>query len=317
MGHRGAPVPHRVDRCTKARNRTPGPARVFRCGSVAAQCRVPIAGPTLALLICTVPNAYVAATPPLAVRSAATTQMKFPDGVHQVASGRSIEVLEPLSAQRMTFSASPLLPILDAAFGPTWRDRDAVVFHCADGYQSLVKVQRILRYEPLLAHAIAQDPQFMVRNTDGTAVKLGPYYVIWDNLTNPELRKTGSKGWAYQVLAVESADAEVTLSPAEPPRGSSAEVSKGYEAFKTHCVACHSINGVGGRVGPELNYPSSVTEYIRPEWLQRWILDPTSVRSRTAMPGLPRMLPRRKRIAGQITAYLNVMQDKKIAPTTP
>ncbi len=228
-----------------------------------------------------------------------------------------LQVREPLSAQRLTFAAVPLLPVLDAAFGPSWRDRDSVVFHCADGYQSRVNVQRILRYQPALGYAIEGSSQFKLTNTDGTEVKLGPYYVVWDNLSYPELQKTGAKGWAYQVVAVESVQGKVALSPAEPPQGASPAVPKGYEGFKTHCVACHPINGVGGRVGPELNYPASVTEYISPEWLKRWILDPASVRSRTAMPGLPKMLPRRERIAKAIIGYLTAMQGRKIEPTGP
>jgi cytochrome c2 len=33
-----------------------------------------------------------------------------------------------------------------------------------------------------------------------------------------------------------------------------------YELFKKN-VTCHAINKIGGNMGPELNYPKSVTEY--------------------------------------------------------
>jgi mono/diheme cytochrome c family protein len=253
--------------------------------------------------------------PPLVViRDGAKDTGKFAAGPGAAAADQEVVVKEPLSAVDLRFDATPLVPVLDAAYGPSWRARDAVVFHCADGYKSLVKVQRILRYQPLLAHRRRDQPRFEVRNQDGHTVPLGPYYLVWDNLKAPELQETGAKGWPYQVEAVESVDEPTALSAAEPPPTASADAKRGYERFKTHCVACHSVNGVGGRVGPELNFPTSVTEYVRPEWLRRWLLDPTSVRARTAMPGLPRQLPRREKIADEIVAYLTSMQDRKITP---
>lgn len=268
-------------------------------------------------LLCAWAQIAHAGTPPLGVHSKGKVQAKFPLGLAGVAPVRGFEVHEPLSGQRMVFSGVPLLPVLDAAFGPSWRDRDSVVFHCSDGYQSRVDVQDVLRYKPALAHAIQGAGRFSLTKTDGTQLNLGPYYVVWDSLKRPELQKTGTKGWAYQVVAIESVQAKVALSYAQPPPRASGAVLKGYEHFKTYCVACHSINGAGGRVGPELNYPASVTEYISPKWLKRWLLNPTSVRSRTPMPGLPKTLPGRQRIAKEIIGYLTAMQDRKLAPKGP
>lgn len=263
------------------------------------------------------PPASASTSPALSVVKGGQRNLAFAAGVSAVVPAQRIEVREPLSGRRMTFEGSPAVPLLDAAFGKGWRDKDAVVFHCADGYQSLIKVARILRYEPVLAHRIVDGSSFHVKNAGGTTVPLAPYYLVWNNLAHPELEAQGAKGWPYQVEALEPVDEPTALSPAEPPAGTGKSVRKGYEYFKTHCVACHSINGVGGRVGPELNYPTSVTEYVKAEWLERWILDPTSVRHRTAMPGLPRLLPRRKRIAGAIIEYLDAMQTKKIPPVGP
>lgn len=263
------------------------------------------------------PVAAASNPPALSVVKSGKRSVAFEKGPFEVLSAHRLEVREPLSGRRMTFEGAPAVPLLDEALGKAWRERDAVIFHCADGYQSLVKVDRILRYQPVLAHRIVDRAGFAVKNTGGTKVPLGPYYLVWDNLKHEELQKTGAKGWPYQVEALEAVDEPVALSPAEPPLGRGAAVKKGYEYFKTHCVACHSVNGVGGRVGPELNYPTSVTEYIDEAWLRRWILDPTSVRHRTAMPGLPRLLPRREKIAGYLIEYLEAMKDKKQPPVGP
>lgn len=55
------------------------------------------------------------------------------------------------------------------------------------------------------------------------------------------------------------------------------------EIFGTICVACHSIGGVGGVVGPALD---GVGSRITPADLDKWLADPTSVKPGTAMPNL-------------------------------
>jgi mono/diheme cytochrome c family protein len=231
--------------------------------------------------------------PPLVViRDGAKDTGKFAAGPGAAAADQEVVVKEPLSAVDLRFDATPLVPVLDAAYGPSWRARDAVVFHCADGYKSLVKVQRILRYQPLLAHRRRDQPRFEVRNQDGHTVPLG---ALLSGLGQPEgPGAPGDRGegagptrwrrWSRWTSPPRSPPPSRPPPPPPTPSG-------GYERFKTHCVACHSVNGVGGRVGPELNFPTSVTEYVRPEWLRRWLLDPTSVRARTAMPGAAAAAP--------------------------
>lgn len=48
-----------------------------------------------------------------------------------------------------------------------------------------------------------------------------------------------------------------------------------------NCMVCHSIHGVGGKVGPRLN---GVTDRYSHDWLRKWLKDPQSVRSGSRMP---------------------------------
>jgi putative heme-binding domain-containing protein len=41
-----------------------------------------------------------------------------------------------------------------------------------------------------------------------------------------------------------------TPAPADPPRGNA---ENGARLFRTHCVSCHQVNAVGGRIGPDLS----------------------------------------------------------------
>ena len=77
------------------------------------------------------------------------------------------------------------------------------------------------------------------------------------------------------------------------------------------------INGEGGDKAPELNYPTSVVEYIKPEYLTRWIENPSSIRHNTLMPGLAQEIPNRANVTKEIIAYLKAMSTTKRSPKRP
>jgi nitric oxide reductase subunit C len=54
--------------------------------------------------------------------------------------------------------------------------------------------------------------------------------------------------------------------------------------FKSICVACHSIGGQGGAVGPTLD---SVYQRKTREQMVAWLKDPAAIKPGTAMPKLP------------------------------
>jgi len=55
------------------------------------------------------------------------------------------------------------------------------------------------------------------------------------------------------------------------------------EYFNTICVACHSVGGTGGTVGPALD---GVGSRLTAEQLDRWLANPPAVKPGTAMPNL-------------------------------
>lgn len=54
--------------------------------------------------------------------------------------------------------------------------------------------------------------------------------------------------------------------------------------FKTLCVACHSLGGTGGIVGPALD---GVGNRYDTAYLEKWLSDPQKLKPGTAMPKLP------------------------------
>ena len=73
-----------------------------------------------------------------------------------------------------------------------------------------------------------------------------------------------------------SASREASAAP-----GSSA--ARGFAIFKGRCLRCHAINQQGGKVGPDLNAPQSVTSYRTKAWITGYVRQPSKYRY-TAMP---------------------------------
>lgn len=54
--------------------------------------------------------------------------------------------------------------------------------------------------------------------------------------------------------------------------------------FNQMCVACHSLNGQGGNVGPSLDDVGSRRDI---DYISRWLKDPTAIKADSRMPKLP------------------------------
>ena len=77
---------------------------------------------------------------------------------------------------------------------------------------------------------------------------------------------------------------EPNLKPATTVVNAPTSTAVQPEKFKTLCVACHAVAGVGGNIGPALD---GVADRYELDYLTRWISDPPSVKPGTQMPKLP------------------------------
>lgn len=80
---------------------------------------------------------------------------------------------------------------------------------------------------------------------------------------------------------------EPTLNPvAVPSETASAGVAGDNrpQVFNQLCIACHSLDGAGGAVGPPLD---DVGERLGADYIRGWLRDPLAVRPDSRMPKLP------------------------------
>ena len=233
---------------------------------------------------------------------------------------RDVQVFDPHQRQEIVFEALSLTQVLDDAYGPSWREREAIVFSCRDGYEPTIPVQRVLTHAAFLAVSRPGKSDFSLlehRNGAIKPVELGPFYVIWSNLDDAQIRAEDGYGWPYQVVRIDLVSFRSRFGEMVPAKAAPQKAWDGFHAFVIHCSRCHAINGHGGKVGPELNYPANPTEYMKEEWLRKWIADPTSMRTAPTMPPLNPMLPDRSRVIDDIVAYLEAIASHKIEPGSP
>jgi mono/diheme cytochrome c family protein len=228
----------------------------------------------------------------------------------------SLKIFEIHDKKDHIYKAYPARALFDKTFGKDWQKAEEIVFISMDGYQASIPVTKFLSHDAYFAFAHDDDSPFTMTNIlqNNEVVQLGPLYLIWDNIKSKVLLEEGASDMPYQVKSIELTTFATRFPNLSPPAKASAEVQRGFLHFRKYCMACHMINGEGGGKAPELNYPTSVVEYIKPEYLIRWIDNPSSIRYNTLMPGLAQEISNSENVTKEIIAYLKAMSTTKRSP---
>ena len=103
--------------------------------------------------------------------------------------------------------------------------------------------------------------------------KYEPFYLVWKNVPYDD----HSAAWPYGLNSISVVEGDPLY-----PTGNS-DMAKGYELFQKNCQQCHSLNQMGGTMGPEFNHPKNITEYWDRETLIAFAKDPQSFRMGSKM----------------------------------
>ena len=223
-----------------------------------------------------------------------------------------ITVIEPhrstsLKPVEVTYSGYPAVAVLDSLLGTQWRNSESLIgFEAKDGYLSMIPAAQFLRYPAYLVYARADGDDFSVETPPlNNLVKLGPWYLVWDNVLHASLQADGATYWPYQVekIGLVSAPSKAKLFPPMMPE----RYREGALLTEKYCLSCHQVNGVGGRKLPiDLGQWAAAQSFAR---FATWVLDPSGKNPLTAMPALAPERPASERqlMARQIYGYLRAM----------
>lgn len=223
-----------------------------------------------------------------------------------------ITVIEPHARDaeaRVTYVGIPLRTVLERYFADEWTGfQGDIHFLARDRYLAAIEAERVRSQDAYLTFARADGGPFVIDNRlqNEADVSLGPFYLVWDNIRQPVLRKDSAYGWPYQVVEIRLVP--VSAYAALLPENASTDVRQGFAAYKQYCMSCHHIGGIGGRkVEADMK---RLVAGKSDEVLWRWIDDPQATKPGTKMPALNVELDRdeRTRVIGRIMAFLNTLR---------
>ena len=179
-----------------------------------------------------------------------------------------------------------------------------IVFECSDGYKPEMPLELFLKANPYLAFEDIDAPKGSKWEPiikDGNEMNADPFYIVYISVSEKDSRYK----WPYNLVKIYLEPLNKSIIELFPLKNRKLE--SGFTLFKNQCITCHAINGIGGTMGPELNYPKSVTEYWKEKELVDYIVNPASFRNKVKMPTLGIS----KQQSQEIVDYLKYMSENK------
>jgi mono/diheme cytochrome c family protein len=236
---------------------------------------------------------------------------------------KRIAIDDPYYGKRKEFLACPLAAVLALGFGAPIAPSpaDNYFLRARDGYTKPASGERLAEPGGWLAFA---DASFVPEDAprDGPLhprwepierrqLDPAPFYLVWER---PGQQDPHRYPWPYQLVRIEQAPFEREY-PHTVPSGLGADTPawRGFAIFRGECIACHAVNGEGGKVGPDLNVPQSIVEYRPAAQIKAYVRDPRAFRY-TSMPPHPHLTDAD---LDALVAYFDAMRARKHDPGAP
>lgn len=187
---------------------------------------------------------------------------------------------------------------------------DELVFICSDGYRSPLDRARFDKLHLHLAFGekLANGREgWTVVDHAKQKITPAPFYVL---SSDPNEYK--DYNWPFMVVAIELVSYKkryAEILPKDLEKVPATASTRGFQLFRKECIRCHTVNLVGGDIGPELNTPRNVLEYLDHDYIKQFVRNPGAFRAKDKMPPFPNMTDEN---LSDIFAYLEEMGQRKL-----
>ncbi len=151
--------------------------------------------------------------------------------------------------------------------------RSYFVMRAKDGYEVPISGERLLEPGAYIAFEDVDAPAW--EPIGSQRANPAPFYLVWKE---PHQGNLEMYPRPWQLAAIEITAFEKVYPHVAPPKDASVPVARGFALFKDTCIRCHAINREGGRVGPDLNVPKSISEYREAEQIKAYVRNPLTFR---------------------------------------
>ncbi len=216
---------------------------------------------------------------------------------------------DPVFHSPKTYRVLPLRALLEKYTTLKTLDpaQTQIVFECEDGYSPSMPLSMVLDKKAYLAVSDADAPagqDWIDVKKNGETKKVSPFYVVYTDVPTT----AHDYKWPYNLARISLVSAAKEFAAIYPHDDDT--MVRGFGLFQRNCGICHALNGVGGQMGPELNYPKSVTEYWRSTAdLKAFIKAPASYRHNCKMPAVTYLSDNE---LDEIVRYLQYMAGHKM-----
>jgi len=201
---------------------------------------------------------------------------------------QTVGFFDPRYGKNKRYECLPIADVMTAVFGRDWLSSEfsEVEFTALDKYVSVASARKLNESGGCLAIGDADVPAWEPVGRKG--VNPGPFYLAW---SGADQSTENDYPWPYQLVSIalirfEDRYPEVALTSAS----TDSPAARGFALFKAHCVRCHAINRQGGKIGPDLNAPRSITSYRTADAIKAYVRKPSDFRY-TEMPDFTFLTP--------------------------
>ncbi|MCW3089845.1 MAG: cytochrome c, class [Ferruginibacter sp.] len=212
---------------------------------------------------------------------------------------------DPFFKTSKKFRGYYINPLIDSVIKTVDFDtgRAIIIFECNDGYRPVMDLSKI--YGNTKGYIAFKDLENGLPGNwpDSVDQKFAPYYLVWDDVKKQDKSFT----WPYGLTGLKLMSGNLEYKRIYPYKDTT--LTKGFNLFRENCFKCHSINKVGGTVGPEFNFPRNITEYWKEEDMLAFVKNPASYRYNSRMPPVTNVSDMD---LNEIIKYIRSMKNNKL-----